>query len=80
MTMSLNVYVQYRLYYFSPLYTGGGSGDTGGFWPDPYGRLNSEWRRRASVQEKSCSLYLVAALIAHPTPCSDFRLASHVSH
>ena len=43
--------------------------------PTAYGRLNAEWRQRASAQEQ----ILVAALIAHRTPCSDFRLTSHVS-
>ena len=44
-----------------------------GYWPSPYGRLNVGDSRRPKRR-------VVAVLIAHRTPCSDFRLTSHVSH
>ena len=40
----------------------------------------SEWRRRASAQEKSCSCAHWTLRIRHRSPCSDVRLTSHVSH
>ena len=44
-----------------------------GFWPSPYGRLNVGDSRPSKRR-------VVAVLIAHRTPCSDFRLTSRVSH
>ena len=53
--------------------TGPGRLTRAGFWRDAYGRLNGADARRPKRR-------VVAALIAHRTPCSDFRLTSHVSH
>ena len=44
-----------------------------GYWRSPYRRLNVSDSRRPKRR-------VVAVLIAHRTPCSDFRLTSHVSH
>ena len=52
---------------------GGEAVDTGGEW------RNTCWSRTSppALGHKSC---VVAALIAQGVTCSDFRLASHVSH
>ena len=44
-----------------------------GFWRNPYGRLNVGDSRASSER-------VVAVLIAHRTPCSDFRVDVVVIH
>ena len=55
---------------------GGWVVDNGGKWPSPYGRLNSADARVGPSAKRR----VVAALIAHRTPCPDFRLTSALAH
>ena len=48
--------------------------------PLPYGGMSAGVGRQMARLLQASEWRLVAALITHPTVCSDFRLTSHVSH